>query len=99
MPVSDHLWMSELIGVIKDMNNATKILTASDFQSQEKDDESMLFWKSLALNLNRLNKKEAALAELKIQNILFEIEIKEKEWCTFVLIKCCVYKTYNLYKL
>jgi len=66
----------DIFSVIQDMNKTTKsFLTES--RSTEVDNENMLFCKSLAPILDRLPKRDAALAKMKIQNVLFEVEFKE----------------------
>lgn len=69
----------ELINVIKDMNSATKTLVNSSTEKNNdlEDNENMLFCRSLAPTLDRLTKRDAALAKMEIQKVLFNIEFKE----------------------
>ena len=66
----------DLLSVINDMNKATK-----DYLMCEKepttDNENMLFCKSLAPILDRLPKRDAALAKMNIQKVLFDLEFKD----------------------
>ena len=69
---------NELINVIKDMNTATKTLVSSaEPKNDTEDNENMLFCKSLAPTLDRLTKRDAAMAKMEIQKVLFDIEFKE----------------------
>ncbi len=68
---------SELLDVIKEMNSATKTLIASDTTSNSEDSENMLFCKSLAGTLDKMNRRDSAFAKMQIQKIIFDIEFKE----------------------
>ena len=69
---------NELINVIKDMNTATKTLVSTaEPKNDTEDNENMLFCKSLAPILDRLTKRDAAIAKMEIQKALFDIEFKE----------------------
>ena len=72
---------TELLGVIKDMNTATKSLISSavpENKIEEKDNENALYCKSVAKVLDRFSTRNAAMGRMKIQNILFELEFNEQ---------------------
>ena len=65
----------EFLSVIQEMSNTTKSMISEE--SNKVDNENMLFCKSLAPVLDRLPKKDAALAKIKIQNVRYELEFKD----------------------
>ena len=69
---------NKLINFFKDMNTATKTLVSSaEPKNDTEDNESMLFCESLAPTLDRLTKRDAAIARTEIQKVFFDIEFKE----------------------